>query len=108
MKNESGFSLAIASQPFAPKVSNCCHCCHLSMKQNICVSSSESALAPRPSGYTILLANKLGKLSKLGSRELLLRWLLLEGLEVLLLLEVLLRLEILLLLEVLLWFEILL
>ena len=70
------------------------------MKQNICVSSSESALASRPSGSTILLANKLGKLRKLGSRELLLRWLLLEGLEVLLWLEILLLLEILLWLEV--------
>ena len=71
-----------------------------------CVSSSESALAPRPSGSTILLTNKLGKLRKLGSRELLLRWLLLEVLEVLLLLEVLLWLEILLLLEILLWLEV--
>ena len=70
------------------------------MKQNICVSSSESALASRPSGSTILLTNKLGKLRKLGSRELLLRWLLLEGLEVLLWLEILLLLEILLWLEV--------
>ena len=61
-----------------------------------CVSSSESALAPRPSGSTILLTNKLGKLRKLGSRELLL-------LEVL---EVLLWLEILLLLEILLWLEV--
>ena len=76
------------------------------MKQNICVSSSESALASRPSGSTILLTNKLGKLCKLGSRELLLRWLLLEGLEVLLLLKVLLWLEILLLLEILLWLEV--
>ena len=72
----------------------------LSVKQNICVSSSESALASRPSGSTILLTNKLGKLRKLGSRELLLRWLLLEVLEVLLWLEILLLLEILLWLEV--------
>ena len=84
------------------------------MKQNICVSSSESALASRPSGSTILLTNKLGKLRKLGSRELLLRWLLLEVLEVLLwleillLLEVLLWLEVLLLLDILLWLQILL
>ena len=81
----------------------------LSMKQNICVSSSESALAPRPSGSTILLTNKLGKLRKLGSRELLLRWLLLEVLEVLLLLEILLWLEVFKVLEsLLLWLSLLL
>ena len=76
------------------------------MKQNICVSSSESALAPRPSGSTILLTNKLGKLRKLGSRELLL---LLEGLEVLLWLEILLWLEVFKVLEsLLLWLSLLL